>query len=307
MASVTADSSIKDAGAAAVPGSLEASNTMNIIASSNTSSTTSPHQMEPTNPTLFVASTVTPKTISTTVAFQQPQPSNNNNVSSNVISPSDTRNSAAATDLISTTESTTDNINNLTDNADDQEDAPRRSNRERTSTLIYVDGHAIKKDNNYVMKGLTYEYGVVQGTDQPPVPQQRKQRSDAGTHRPRETSLSEQQRLKRKDEIAARILTKQASRKAFLQEHAQVIQPFVEPKVYESIIKKSEKSTTATSSNNNRSSMDTNTDPTSEASNAPIDIQQPKCILATMRNYQLEALKWMSTMYSKNLGFILGE
>ena len=36
----------------------------------------------------------------------------------------------------------------------------RRSSREKKSTLIYVDGYAVKRDNNYIVKGGEYVHGA---------------------------------------------------------------------------------------------------------------------------------------------------
>ena len=43
----------------------------------------------------------------------------------------------------------------------------RRSQRQRHSTTIQIDGHTVLKNNNYLVKGLKYEYGAYQADDDP--------------------------------------------------------------------------------------------------------------------------------------------
>jgi len=40
----------------------------------------------------------------------------------------------------------------------------RWSGRKRKSNIIYIDGHPVKTENNYVLKGDSYSFGVFEGT-----------------------------------------------------------------------------------------------------------------------------------------------
>ena len=42
--------------------------------------------------------------------------------------------------------------------SDENQQQPRRTNRERTSTVVYIDGQPVLTKNNYVLKGMSYEY-----------------------------------------------------------------------------------------------------------------------------------------------------
>ncbi|CAB9506371.1 Probable chromatin-remodeling complex ATPase chain [Seminavis robusta] len=173
---------------------------------------------------------------------------------------------------------------------DDLEEVePRRSGRERTSTTINVDGYAVKRENNYIMKGLSYQYGVATEQAQPstkPAPKAKTQQPPK-PRAPAVVSEIELARRKRKEDIMKRKEAKQPSRQSFLKHHMDVLEPFLEPKVLEQI-----------------KSCQSSADDTAAVD--PI-YPQPKAITATMRSYQLDGLNWMSKMYSKNLGFILGD
>jgi len=159
----------------------------------------------------------------------------------------------------------------------------RRSERERHSTVIYVGNQAVKKSNNYVLKGLTYEYGGLQGNEQP-QPKRRRTTLKQLTAPRRLLTLAERHR--RKQSMERNIQTKQERRQSFLQQHLTVLKPFCEPKVLQRLQQQ-----TPFQHNN----VDT-----------PF-YEQPKGITAQLRDYQLEGLNWMSHMYSNNVGMILGD
>ncbi|KAL7581573.1 hypothetical protein ACA910_022133 [Epithemia clementina (nom. ined.)] len=181
---------------------------------------------------------------------------------------------------------------NLTDGS------PRRSNRTRVSTVIHVNGHTIKKDNNYVVKGMTYVHGFLQQDDKPNQQSKaRKKEQPDGKHdsgkeavpkKPRLQSTEEVERLKMKEAVENRRRSKESARALFLQEHLHVFESFCEPKVIQKI-----RSTFA----RRQSTMhyDTNT------------YMAPEAIQAELRDYQMIGLNWMAKMYSKNCGMILGD
>jgi len=169
---------------------------------------------------------------------------------------------------------------------------PRRSGRERENTLVYVDGYAIKRENNYVLKGGSYSYGTGDAQKKPP---QKKRAASSKTatpkspRKPREVTASEKQRIDLKDTIKARIQSKQANREKFLLEHITTLKPFLDPKVTERV-----------------KSYAKPHDPHSIVQERPVYLQ-PDAIKADMRAYQLDGLNWMESMYSRGVGFILGD
>lgn len=165
--------------------------------------------------------------------------------------------------------------------------AQRKSSRAKTSTLIYVNGHAIKKENNYVVKGMEYVYGGAVGQEQPT---KRKAAPKAGPKpppKPRAITAQEAERRDKKAEIEKAIRDKAPRRNQFLKEHLSVLTPFIEPKVAQAI----QQATV-----NGASSVDS----------VPM-YMQPDSITGDMRSYQLSGLNWMAKMYSNNMSCILGD
>lgn len=169
----------------------------------------------------------------------------------------------------------------------------RRSSREKKSTLIYIDGYAVKKDNNYVVKGCEYVYGDAGGGDKRVPPERNKQKNQTKP-KARVVSNLEQERRDKKLQIERTIQQKAAIRNHFLHQHAPLLAPFVDPKLLETI----QKSQAGTAS---AKMIQTQTQATSEI------YMQPDSITADMRDYQLEGLNWMSKMHSRNVGMILGD
>jgi SNF2 family DNA or RNA helicase len=200
-----------------------------------------------------------------------------------------------------------------TNTSKQQQQAQRRSGRERESTVIYVDGQAVKKQNNYVLKGDSYQYGGAKADAHAPA-QQRQQKAalkkalllststlsstTATPKKPRVITATEKQRLELKKTIQGRIQAKQSNRQQFLKANVEVLTPFLDPKVvrriqsYSSIVTPATATAIATT--------------TQQQAQKPIFLQ-PDAIQGDMRDYQLEGLNWMASMYSKNLGFILGD
>lgn len=172
--------------------------------------------------------------------------------------------------------------------SEEEESSPqqvRKSTRTKTSTVIYVDGHAIKKDNNYVLKGGQYVFGgLVEATK--PEHRQRSQKKTTSTvaKAPRKVTAAEQERLEKKTALEAAIAQKAVLRKSFLKMHVHCFKPFLEPKVLDRI--------------------QTYNESLYEISSV---FMQPDAIKADLRDYQLAALNWMSSMYQRNVGMILGD
>jgi len=162
----------------------------------------------------------------------------------------------------------------------------RKSSRTKNSTLIFVDGYAIKKDNNYVVNGTEYVYGGAVGQEQPP---QRKAAPKSGPKqppKPRVVTAQEAGRRDKKAEIEKAILDKAPLRNRFLKEHLPVLTPFIEPKIVKAIQQA----------------------PVGGASFPTVPMyMQPDSITGDMRSYQLSGLNWMAKMYSNNMSCILGD
>ncbi len=162
----------------------------------------------------------------------------------------------------------------------------RRSKRDRKSTVMIVNGVPVLRENNYVVKGMTYQFGVFEESQtkkKRKVPQKTK---FTGVKVPREVSEHEKQRIHGKSLVAENIRSKKKTRMAYLAHNLDTLMPFIEPKV------KAELQSQDSSEN--------------LLKKRNINIQ-PDSITAEMRDYQLSGLEWMVNMHLQNLGMILGD
>jgi len=123
----------------------------------------------------------------------------------------------------------------------------RRSKRLRVSTLLYIDGHAVKKDNNYVLKGHSYQFGVVPvHQDEPQKKRKTTQRVTATNPKkpPRTFSAVETTRVQLRQRIQANICDKARARRSFLRLHAAALEPFLDPTVSKQIASSSTRKVT---------------------------------------------------------------
>ena len=177
------------------------------------------------------------------------------------------------------------------DSKDGENQSPRRSNRKREATVIHVKGgHTIKKQNNYVLKGGSYVYGLPSGHDEvAPKPAAKKPRTDCESSKvaakPRQQSEHEVRRLQGKKEIEHAIHTKKMLREAFLKQHLSALAPFIDHKVHDKI----------------------QNIPRTTLTKALQVAMQPDAIQAELRDYQLEGLQFMARMHACNMGMILGD
>ena len=168
---------------------------------------------------------------------------------------------------------------------DDDNDGQRRSKRVKKTTVLYVGKDAVKRDNNYVLKGLTYEYGAFDETaPTKPAPPRHVTKPPAQPKKPRVMSPEEKARQEMKLRIEQNKADKAALRRAFLHKHAAVLQPFC-PDLVETAA-----SPTAAS-------------PTT----IQVEVMQPDSLQAQLRDYQLQGLNFMSSMYQQNMSMILGD
>ena len=176
--------------------------------------------------------------------------------------------------------------------ADTPPEPARRSSREKKSTLIYVDGYAVKRDNNYIVKGGEYVHGAfdangaaTDGGALARLPKPANQtRKAAAKKPPRKANRAELERAKHNEIVKGRVKAKAKARMGFLAKHAKTIEPFVESKTSEHL-----SATPALKSTWKDMSM------------------QPDMIKGELRDYQMIGLNWMSKMHSMNAGMILGD
>jgi hypothetical protein len=194
----------------------------------------------------------------------------------------------------------------------------RRSGRERTSTRVYIDGNPVLAINNYVVKGGKYEYGKANADDhnpkKQPKPRQRpppksklsavagaggrvdgdddEEGSPPATKKARRAvSTAEAGRRGHNARVDLRKERKQHRRNGFLARHANILEPFVVPGALRRM----------------QSAASNTGPPEEEEEEYDEEVQQPKCILAEMRDYQLRGLNFMVRMHRQNLGMILAD
>jgi hypothetical protein len=204
-----------------------------------------------------------------------------------------------------------DNDNDNDNNDDDRMDAsPRRSGRDRVSTCIQIDGHTVKKDNFYVVKGLGYQYGDLSKVDAPSskkkvMTNKRKATTnnnnneddddaDGSTKKkkaPRVLSGLELERQEHNYAIKQRVQAKAPLRLAHLAKHLAILEPFLEDATMDAL--------------HDVAAMTTATTTTAMHPPPQDAVQSPKAIQADLRDYQLKGLQWMAKMHEKNLGMIL--
>ena len=94
--------------------------------------------------------------------------------------------------------------------------------------------------------------------------------------------------MRHNKEVTSRIEGKKTLRAKFLADHAETLRPFVLPSVLDRIVREGK------SSKRSRTSVKKIT-------------KQPLSIKADMRDYQLQGLDFMASMYQQNIPAILGD
>eukprot|EP00980_Cylindrotheca_fusiformis_P025596 scaffold14198_cov107-Cylindrotheca_fusiformis.AAC.1 len=180
----------------------------------------------------------------------------------------------------------------------------RRSGRERTSTLTWIDGHAVLRQNNYVVRGGEYIMGE-DGQDGPPVkrkattavttPGLSAASTTAPTKRPKVTPPHETLRIQHNERVRNNFKPKEHWRWKFLANQIPLLGHFCDPVVLQHLQQYST-STPSTSSSSSSSSY------------TPLKIDTaPQGIQATLRDYQMQGLEFMVNMHKQNLSMILGD
>lgn len=178
----------------------------------------------------------------------------------------------------------------------------RKSDRKRTSTTILVNGHVIKRDNNYTVTGMTYVHGAFASDDttnankKPKtskavvggvggLPKKQKARP------PHETA-----RLSHNAMLRQKMTIDESNRLLFMKRHVDVLEPFLDAKV--KLLLKSDQGNA--NQNNQVEKMVAPEEKILLAS-------QPDIVTTELRDYQMVGLEWMVGMHSKGVPFILGD
>lgn len=165
--------------------------------------------------------------------------------------------------------------------------ALRRSGRKRTSTTMTVQGHTIKKINNYAVKGLTYVHGTFQEDAPKNAPIKKAKNDDKGPPAPRKVPVHVKQRHTHNDIIKARVASDKAKRLDFMTKHYDTIEPFIDDKV--------------------KKMLKANKIKADSVPNDKILGTQPDIVTTTLRDYQMVGLDWMVKMHEKGMPLILGD
>mmetsp|Transcript_30304 Transcript_30304/g.61133 ORF Transcript_30304/g.61133 Transcript_30304/m.61133 type:complete len:1089 (+) Transcript_30304:168-3434(+) len=163
----------------------------------------------------------------------------------------------------------------------------RRSGRKRTSTTMTVQGHTIKKINNYIVKGLTYVHGTFQEDAPKNAPIKKAKNDDKKPPAPRKVPVHIKQRHMHNDIIKARAASDKAKRLDFMTKHYDVIEPFIDDKV--------------------KKLLKANKIKADSVPNDKILGTQPDIVTTTLRDYQMTGLDWMVKMHEKGMPLILGD
>jgi hypothetical protein len=166
----------------------------------------------------------------------------------------------------------------------------RRSKRERISTLTWIDGQAVLRQNNYVVTGRQYVMGE-DGMDAPPssAKQRRPKDVESAPKRPKLTPPHEISRIQHNDQVQRTSKANEHWHWKFLANQIPLLRHFCEPLVLEQLKHKAQ----------NSKKCDSYT---------PLEIETaPTVIEATLRDYQLKGLEFMVNMHNQNLSMILGD
>ena len=181
----------------------------------------------------------------------------------------------------------------------EDEDEPRRSGRKRKSTTMMIQGHIVKAENNYVLKGHSYSYGEFEAdVKKEPRKTPPKRSKSATPTRKRATHLDE--RLQHNAVIKTRMAKDDKLRMDFMAKNVDAIQPFIEEKVKVLLHKHCQ----------SQLQLQLATKASSSSSNSEEEFilgTQPDSVTTTLRDYQLIGLDWMVKMHNKGMPFILGD
>jgi len=171
-----------------------------------------------------------------------------------------------------------------------QKQQERSSKRKRKSTLVYVDGHAVLRQNNYVVTGDSYNF---QGETPHVKPKKKKPRTQetrgvVSQAAPRQAAPHEVERRQHNERVQAMARKNQGFRHMFWARHCNLLKHFCEPKVLAELRQQQSNHL--------------------EVSYQPLEfVSTPKAIQALLRDYQQQGLTFMANMHNQNLSMILGD
>ena len=164
----------------------------------------------------------------------------------------------------------------------------RKSSRKRVSTTIVVDGHAIKRSNNYTVTGINYIHGAFTA-DAPKEKKAKPTPAQTAPKKSRARAAWEIERLKHNDVIKKLMVKDETSQLEFMTRNADVLEPFMEDKI-KLLLKANSQVVDKTKILQ------------------PIVLgAQPDIVTTPLRDYQMIGLSWMIDMHSQGMPFILGD
>lgn len=168
----------------------------------------------------------------------------------------------------------------------------RKSNRKRTSTTITVNGHTIKRSNNYTVTGINYIHGAFTADESKPkkpkvVP------PTAAPKKPRTRPTWETSRLSHNESLRQLMIKDESSRLDFMTRNSDILEPFLEDKV--KLLLRA-----------NHQVVDKKKKDSVEDSKVVLG-SQPDIVVTPLRDYQMVGLEWMLGMHGRGMPFILGD
>jgi len=165
--------------------------------------------------------------------------------------------------------------------------SPRRSGRKRTCTTMKINGHIVKKTNNYVVTADNYTFGAFQA-DAPKVKKPKAPTASSAPRAPREMPAYWHKRQKHNDALKKKMFGEDNSnRMNFMTNHLDALDPFIDAKV--------------------RAHLRANKKYVKPEPAKRILGAQPDAVITTLRDYQMIGLDWMVNMHHRGMPFILGD
>ena len=154
---------------------------------------------------------------------------------------------------------------------------------------MIVDGHVVKKQNNYTVTAGEYIHGAY--TEDKPKPKKKpkaNKSSNGAARAPRKMPSYITERQKHNDIIKKRLYGVDATNQLnFMTNNYDSLEPFIDSKV--------------------KNLLQSNMKKTKPEPVRPVLGTQPDCVTTTLRDYQMIGLDWMTKMHSRGMPFILGD
>jgi len=179
--------------------------------------------------------------------------------------------------------------NNEDDAAMDVDSSVRRTGRKRTSTTMIIDGHVVKKQNNYTVTAGEYIHGAyIEDQPKPKKKPKANSKSNGAARAPRKMPSYITERQKHNDIIKKRLYGVDATNQLnFMTNNYDSLEPFIDSKV--------------------KNLLQSNMAKAKPEPTRPVLGTQPDLVKTTLRDYQMIGLDWMTNMHSRGMPFILGD